>query len=127
MKLVFPTSLFTAKYVAMKKERIEVVAMLFFLFLLSAFLFGRIPGGIIRGTVVPADSALRACAIKLRDTVKANVVAGKFVIVKLKPGKYDLLIEPVPPAKGIKLTAITVKEGRTTDVGVIQLGKQKTK
>lgn len=87
----------------------------------------RIPGGSIKGTVVPADSALRACAIKMRDTVKANVVGGKFLIVKLKPGKYDLLIEPVPPAKGIKLTAIIVKEGRTTDVGLIQLGKQKAK
>lgn len=111
----------------MIKKRFDVVVLLIFLFLLSAFMFGGIPGGSIRGTVIPADSALRACAIKYKDTVKANVVGGKFVIVKLKPGKYDLLIEPVPPAKGIKLTAIMVKEGRTTDVGIIQLAKQKAK
>ncbi|MEJ8843734.1 hypothetical protein WG954_15185 [Lacibacter sp. H375] len=111
----------------MKDARFDVVSLLFFLFLLSAFLFVSPTGGSIRGTVVPADSALRACAIRLRDTVKANVVGGKFIIVKLKPGKYDILIEPVPPAKGIKFKAIMVNEGRVTDVGVIQLGKQKAK
>lgn len=111
----------------MKDSRFDVVALLFFLFLLSAFLFTSIPGGSISGTVVPADSALRACAIRLKDTVKANVVGGKFIIVKLKPGKYDVVIEPVPPARGIRLRSVMVNEGRITDVGVIQLAKQKTK
>jgi len=111
----------------MINKQFVVVTLLISLFLLSAFMTDCIPGGSIKGTVVPSDSALRACAIRMRDTVKANVVGGKFLIVKLKPGKYDLLIEPVPPANGIKLTAIIVKEGRTTDVGVIQLGKQKAR
>lgn len=105
----------------MVKERFDFIALLISLFLLSAFMLVRNPGGTIKGTVVPADSALRVCAIKLKDTVKANIVGGKFVLAKLKPGKYDLLIEPIPPAKGKKVTGVNVNDGRVTDVGLIRL------
>jgi hypothetical protein len=123
MKLVFSISLFIFKIVFMIKERFDFIALLVSLFILSAFMIVRIPGGTIQGSVVPADSALHVCAIKLKDTVKANVVGGKFVLAKLKPGKYDLLVEPVRPARGKKLTGVIVNDGRTTDVGVISLNK----
>ncbi|HLO39230.1 MAG TPA: hypothetical protein VK173_12090 [Lacibacter sp.] len=101
----------------MLKERFDFIALIFSLVILSAFMIVRIPGGTIQGTVVSGDGNLNVCAIKFKDTVKANIVGGRFVIAKLKPGRYDLLIE------GKKLTEIFVNDGRISDVGLIRLNK----
>ena len=94
-------------------------AMLIAVLLLSAFVFQH--AGSIKGTVLPIENAFRAFAILEKDTVKSNIVGGKFVIPDLKPGTYQLIIEAIPPYQHKLLTNIPVKQGEATNVGEIQL------
>lgn len=111
----------------MKKERFVAFALMVTLVGLSAFIFIQPPSGTIKGTVIPADSALRAWAIlPQKDTIKANVIGGKFVLTNLRAGRYNLLIEPVPPGRDVMLKDVEVFDGKTTDVGEIYLNKKRT-
>ena len=103
----------------MKVKYPGFAAMLISVMLLSAFVFQH--AGSIKGTVVPIENAFSAIAILEKDTIKSNIVGGKFVLPDLKPGTYQLIIEAIPPYQHKLLTNIPVKQGEVTNVGEIQL------
>lgn len=107
----------------MKKERFDYVAMFICLFLLSAFIIVHKAGGAVVGTVSPANIKVWVSAIKDGDTVKVEVKEGSFSIADLKPGNYTLVIEALPPYQTKTLDSIKVKDGLTTNVGMIVLGQ----
>lgn len=108
----------------MKKERFDYIAMFLSLFLLSAFMIIHKAGGSIVGTISPANITVSVSAIKDGDTVKVEVKEGSFSISDLKPGNYTLLIEALPPYQSKTLDSIKVKDGLTTNVGLIVLGQR---
>jgi hypothetical protein len=103
----------------MKAKYFGFSSMLVTVMLLSAFVFQH--AGSIKGSALPIENAFRAFAILEKDTVKSNIVGGKFVIPDLKPGTYQLIIEAIPPYKHKLVTNIPVKQGEATNVGEIQL------
>lgn len=103
----------------MKSKYLDFAAMLLIVLLLSAFAFQN--DGSIKGSVLPIENAYRAFAILEKDTIKSNIVAGRFVLTDLKPGNYHLIIEAIPPYQHKLLTNIPVKQGEATNVGEIQL------
>ena len=108
----------------MKKERFDYIAMVICLFLLSAFIIIHKAGGGIVGTISPANITVTVSAIKDGDTVKVEVKEGSFSIADLKPGRYTLLIETLPPYQNKTIDSIKVKDGLTTNVGMIVLGQK---
>lgn len=79
--------------------------------------------GTVKGTVNPSDGALRAFVFSARDTFSANVNNGTFIILNVKPGSYNLLIEGKPPYRNVIKESISVIEGEPTDVGTIEMLK----
>ena len=86
---------------------------------LSAFTF--LQTNSIKGTVTPADKAVKAWAISPTDTLSAPVTNGNFEIQNVKAGNYSVLIEAQEPYANTRKKDVTVKNGETTDVGQIQL------
>lgn len=107
----------------MKKERFDYIAMFICLFLLSAFMIIHKAGGAIVGTVAPANVNVKVSAIKDGDTVKVDVKKGRFSKADLKPGNYTLLVEELHPYQNKILKNIKVKDGLTTNVGMIVSGQ----
>jgi hypothetical protein len=108
----------------MKKERFDYIAMFICLFLLSAFIIIHRAGGGIVGTISPTNIKVWVSAIKDGDTIKVEVKEGSFSIADLKPGNYTVVVEAVAPYQSKTLDSIKVKDGLTTNVGMIVLGQR---
>jgi len=87
------------------------------------FAFNTLRSGSIKGTVSPADGAVRAWAESSTDTLKALIVNGAFEISDAKPGMYKLVIEAKPPYKNAAKDGVTVQDGQAADAGEIKLEK----
>lgn len=85
------------------------------------FAFNVITNGSVKGTVSPADAAVRALAISGADTLKADVTNGAFEIGNAKPGTYQVIIEAKAPYKNSVKDGVEVKEGEATDLGEIKM------
>jgi len=88
---------------------------------LASLAFSAVKSGSIKGTVTPANAAVRAWAISGTDTLKASVDGGSFSISDAKPGIYKMIIEATPPYKNIAKEGVSVADGQQTDVGEIKL------
>ena len=77
----------------------------------------------VKGSVTPANAALRAWVISKTDTVNAPVLQGNFMITDVKPGNYILMIEAKPPFRDSFKQDVVVVDGQPTDVGVIQMNQ----
>jgi hypothetical protein len=75
----------------------------------------------IKGTVKPADKAVKAWAISATDTLSAPVTNGSFEIQNVKAGNYSVIIEAQAPYANTRKKDVEVKDGTPTDVGEIQL------
>jgi len=88
---------------------------------LASLAFSAVKSGSIKGTVTPANAAVRAWAISGTDTLKVSVDGGSFSISDAKPGIYKMIIEATPPYKNIAKEGVSVADGQQTDVGEIKL------
>jgi hypothetical protein len=87
------------------------------------FAFTHLKEGSIRGSVSPADGAVRAWAESATDTLKAPIVNGSFEITDAKPGTYKVIIEAKPPYRNVAKDGIMVNDGQAADAGEIKLEK----
>lgn len=87
----------------------------------ALFSFKGMESGSVKGTVTPADKAVRAWAISEIDTLRADVREGAFEIKGAKAGTYNVIIEAEEPFANTRKKDVVVTEGQTTDVGEIQL------
>ncbi|HXB90921.1 MAG TPA: carboxypeptidase-like regulatory domain-containing protein [Puia sp.] len=87
------------------------------------FAFSNLRSGSIKGTVTPADGAVRAWAESSSDTLKAAIVNGTYEITDAKPGMYKVIIEAKPPYKNAAKDGVTVNDGQAADAGEIKLDK----
>jgi hypothetical protein len=85
------------------------------------FAFTAIQTGSVKGTVSPADGAVRAWALSGTDTLKATIDKGAFEITGAKAGTYRIIIEAKPPYKNAAKDGVTVVDGQPTDIGEIKL------
>jgi hypothetical protein len=85
------------------------------------FAFTAIQTGSVKGTVSPADGAVRAWALSGTDTLKATIDKGMFEITGAKAGTYRVIIEAKPPYKNAAKDGVTVVDGQPTDIGEIKL------
>ncbi|MDF2191881.1 carboxypeptidase-like regulatory domain-containing protein [Paraflavitalea sp. CAU 1676] len=85
------------------------------------FAFTAVQTGSVKGTVSPADGAVRAWALSGTDTLKANIDKGAFEITGAKAGTYRVIIEAKPPYKNAAKDGVTVVDGQPTDIGEIKL------
>ena len=104
----------------MKNTRLAIVSILILFFISS---FSRFTAGSIKGTINPPDGATRAWAVSATDSFRSVVNEGVFVILNVKPGNYNILIEAKPPYKNAGRDNILVNEGVATDLGEIKLEK----
>jgi hypothetical protein len=88
----------------------------------ALFSFNALQTNTIKGTVTPADKAVRAWAVSPTDTLKAEVQNGTFEIKDVKAGTYSVIIEAVEPYANTRKKDVVVEaEKPTTDIGEIQL------
>jgi hypothetical protein len=96
-----------------------VVPAIFVLYICSAFhVYWNSP---VKGSVTPADGALRAWVISKTDTLNSPVIQGNFMITNVKPGNYTLMLEGKPPYRDSYKPEVRVVDGQPTDVGVIEM------
>ena len=91
--------------------------------IVGLFSFRSLVNGSVKGTVSPADAAVRAWVISSTDTLKVPIDKGNFVIDDVKPGTYKVIIEAKPPFKNAAKDGITVSDGQPSDVGEIKLSQ----
>ena len=103
----------------MKKARLTLTALS--IVAAGLFAFNVITNGSVKGTVSPADAAVRAWAISGTDTLRADISEGAFEIPDVKPGTYNVIIEANAPYKNASKEGVEVKEGEATDIGQITL------
>jgi hypothetical protein len=103
----------------MKNAKMSVAALAFAA--AGLFAFNAVKTGSVKGTVNPADAAVRAWALSSTDTLRADVNKGTFTIPDAKPGTYRIIIEAKPPYKNAAKDGVTVSDGQATDVGEIKL------
>ena len=81
--------------------------------------------GNIGGVVTPFDARAVVYAIAGVDTISstfANVSNGKFLLVGLEEGEYDVSVEPREDGfVGTRFGGVSVTANETTDVGTIEL------
>jgi len=106
----------------MKKLIITLLFFAVFMPVISAFVHGT-AGGTIKGTIYPADAAVKVKAVNANvlDSTVVLVKKGSFEIPGLKEGNYTVDIIGLPPYKTISKMNIKVAEGQTTDIGEIKL------
>ncbi|TDO21397.1 carboxypeptidase-like regulatory domain-containing protein [Pedobacter duraquae] len=103
----------------MKKLSIQFLAAVGLM--AGLFAFQSAKDGAIQGTVVPAEGASVVMAISGRDTVRAEINTGAFMLSKVKPGTYTVWFKGIAPYKDTSVEAVAVVEGSTTDVGAVKL------
>ena len=104
----------------MKNVKMALVALGIVISGLFAFNSNTLTGS-IRGTVSPADGALRVWAVSSADTAKGNIASRAFEVVTAKEGTYKLIVEAKPPYKNVAKDNVVVVNGQVTDVGEINL------
>jgi hypothetical protein len=87
----------------------------------ALFSFNALQTNTIKGSVTPADKAVRAWAVSPTDTLKAEVQNGTFEIKDVKAGTYSVIIEAQEPFANTRKKDIVVAEAQVTDVGEIKL------
>jgi Polysaccharide lyase family 4, domain II len=103
----------------MKKAKLALVAM--GISTAALFSFREFQTNGIKGTVTPADKAVRAWAISPTDTVQAAIESGAFELKNVKAGTYSVIIEAQEPFANTRKKDVVVTEGQTTEVGEIKL------
>lgn len=104
----------------MKKLKLAVVALA--VSSGALFSFSVLQSNSIKGTVTPADKAVRAWAMSPTDTLNAEVQNGTFEIRDVKPGNYSVIIEAQEPYASTRKKNVEVKaDSLVTDVGEIAL------
>jgi hypothetical protein len=73
--------------------------------------------------VVPSNAGTRAWLFSQADTLSAPVLEGNFMIERVKPGNYTLMIEGRPPYRNAIKPGIIVVDGQVTDAGIIQMSQ----
>jgi hypothetical protein len=88
----------------------------------ALFSFNAFQTSTIKGTVTPADKAVRAWALSPTDTLKADILNGTFEIKDVKAGTYSVIIEAQDPFTHTRKKDIIVSPDSTvTDIGEIKL------
>lgn len=104
----------------MKKIKLALVALT--VSSAALFSFNVFQASTIKGTVTPADKAVRAWAVSPTDTLQAVVENGAFEIKDVKVGTYSVIIEAQAPYSNTRKKDVVVAEGQpVTDVGEIKL------
>jgi len=104
----------------MKKAKLALVALV--ISTAMFFSFNASPTSTIKGTVTPADKAIKAWAMSATDTLSANVLNGAFEIKDLKPGTYSVIIEAEAPFASTRRKDVAVTaDAPVTDIGEIKL------
>jgi hypothetical protein len=86
------------------------------------FSFDNAPTNTIRGTVSPADKAIRVWALSFNDTLIAEVENGSFEIKGVQPDTYAIVVEAKAPFANIRKRDVVVGfNSAVTDVGEIAL------
>ena len=86
----------------------------------TLFSFNVLQTSKIKGTVTPADKAIRAWAVSPTDTLKAEIQNGAFEIKDVKTGTYSVIIEAEAPYANTRKKDVVVNS-ETTDIGEIKL------
>lgn len=81
---------------------------------------GKIQESSIAGRISPASEAATVCCVRGEDSVKATLMSGNF-FVKVKPGKYKLIVNTKTNNRVVQLDNIEVKKNQALDVGEIIL------
>jgi hypothetical protein len=100
--------------------KFAVSGFLVWLILSSFKIFWNSP---VKGSVNPANGALRAWVFSKTDTLNAPVIQGNFMITDVKPGNYTLMLEGKPPFRDSFKQDVVVVDGQMTDVGIIEMIK----
>lgn len=88
----------------------------------ALFSFNALQTSSIKGTVTPADKAIRAWAISPTDTLNADITNGTFEIKDVKTGTYNVIIEAQEPfANTRKKDVVVSADSAVTNVGEIKL------
>lgn len=88
----------------------------------ALFSFDVFQANSIKGTVTPAEKAVRAWAVSPTDTLNAEVENGSFEIKDVKAGTYSVIIEAEAPyASTRKKDVVVSPESTVTDIGEIKL------
>ena len=104
----------------MKKIRVVLAALAISTGALLSF--DSIQVNAIKGTVSPADKAIRAWAVSATDTLNAEVENGSFEITDVKAGTYSVIIEAEAPYASTRKKDVVVSPDSTvTDIGEIKL------
>ena len=107
----------------MKKMKLALVAL--GISSAALFSFDALQTNSIKGTVTPADKAVRAWAVSSTDTLRADIQDGTFEIKDVKAGTYSVIIEAQEPfANTRKKDVVVDAQQATTDVGEIKLSQK---
>ena len=88
----------------------------------ALFSFNALQTTTIKGTVTPADKAVRAWALSATDTLRADVLNGAFEIKDAKAGTYSIIIEAKEPfANTARKDVVVTSDSAVKDLGVITL------
>ena len=104
----------------MKKAKLALAA-----FVISAgalFSFDSFQALSLKGTVTPADKAIKAWAMSTTDTLSTNILAGSFEFNNIKPGTYSVIVEAQAPYASTRRKDILVSaDSAVTNIGEIHL------
>jgi hypothetical protein len=89
---------------------------------MSLFAFKNADPGSVKGTVTPADAAMKVWLMSKSDTISANITQGKFELKDIKAGTYNLVVEAKAPYKSIGKEGIPVTDS-PVDIGEIKLSR----
>ncbi len=104
----------------MKKISVALAALA--LSTAALFSFDSLQENAIKGTVSPADKAIRDWAVSPTDTLNAEVQNGSFEITDVKAGTYSVIIEAEAPYASTRKKDVVVSPDSTiTDIGEIKL------
>ena len=88
----------------------------------ALFSFNAIQTSTIKGSVTPADKAIRAWAVSATDTVNAEIANGVFELKGVKEGTYSIIIEAQEPyANTRKKDVVVSADSAVVNVGEIKL------
>ncbi|PWT96816.1 MAG: carboxypeptidase regulatory-like domain-containing protein [Bacteroidetes bacterium] len=97
--------------------------LLALLFAFGLFSFVKFQATSITGKVSPADGANKVWAVMGSDSSSAvPTTTGEFAI-KVTPGTWKIVVDAKDPYKDVVKDNITVEDGKSVDVGTIDLQK----